>query len=110
MRRGKGQARQALVNPARAAPVFISVIVYYLPWISHSRWELCLKEFWLPWIFRVLTEIFDCISGIPGIEEVVLLHVVDATSPQNWAGKPDPISRMQSCSWPRRKRLLASRF
>ena len=26
-------------------------------------------------------KILDCISEIPGIEEVVLLHVVDATNP-----------------------------
>ncbi|HSQ93959.1 MAG TPA: hypothetical protein VLL74_06670, partial [Methanoregula sp.] len=35
-------------------------------------------------------KIFDCITEIPGIEDVVLLHVVDATHPSKlgWTTGP----------------------
>jgi nucleotide-binding universal stress UspA family protein len=35
-------------------------------------------------------KIFDCLSEIPGIREVVLLHVVDATNPSKLGWKTEP--------------------
>ena len=51
-------------------------------------------------------KILDRVSEIPGIQEVVLLHVVDATRPSRLGWTHGPHIENTSFSWQRKKRFL----